>query len=326
MQISLPPYRVDAMHSTIAAAPPWHVTDYGIDAAHPKTTGKGVVVGIVDTGLDKIHAAGMFKDALIEAKDFTGSPKGWFDAHGHGSHCASIVLSCAPGVRFVIAKGLGDSGGGSDTGIAAAVRWCRDRGANIISMSLGSPQMSPTIEAACAEVAKTCLIFAATGNEGGRVGWPGASQHVVGVGAIDRSKRKANFSNYGEPCETVAPGVKIMGAYRNGGYAELSGTSMATPWAAGCAALRIELEKSLTTTKQMLALLPKVCDDLGERDRDHMTGWGVFNIPKLIAVGNPAQPGTDCLDLALRLIDSFSPEQKALLDQLTVRARAATKP
>jgi subtilisin family serine protease len=119
--------------------------EWGIQAVQAHTSsfdGSGIVVAVLDTGIDKTHAA--FAGATIVEKDFTGAGNG--DVHGHGTHCAGTIFGRdVGGVRIGVARGvekaligkvLGPQGGSSDK-IAEAILWAVDGGANVISMSLG---------------------------------------------------------------------------------------------------------------------------------------------------------------------------------------------
>jgi subtilisin family serine protease len=118
----------------------WGVKAVGADTS--PFSGDGIVVAVLDTGIDASHPA--FADVDIIEKDFTGEGNG--DQHGHGTHCAgtifgrttdSIRIGVAPGVkRALIGKVLGAQGGSSDQ-IVRAIQWAVDNGANVISMSLG---------------------------------------------------------------------------------------------------------------------------------------------------------------------------------------------
>lgn len=119
--------------------------EWGIEAvaAHTSTfDGKGIVVAVLDTGIDKSHAA--FAGVTLVEKDFTGGGDG--DVHGHGTHCAGTIfgrdvdgrrIGIARGInKALIGKVLGPGGGSSDV-IAQAILWAVDSGAHVISMSLG---------------------------------------------------------------------------------------------------------------------------------------------------------------------------------------------
>lgn len=119
----------------------WGVSAVGADTC--PHTGEGIVVAVLDTGIDASHPA--FAGVELVQKDFTGEGNG--DMHGHGTHCAGTIfgrkvhgmrIGVAPGVRkALIGKVLGIQGGASSGELAKAVLWAVDEGANIISMSLG---------------------------------------------------------------------------------------------------------------------------------------------------------------------------------------------
>ncbi len=119
----------------------WGIAAVGADRSN--FTGKGVVVAVLDTGIDASHPA--FAGMEIEQQDFSGDGNG--DRQGHGTHCAGTIfgrdvdgvrIGVAPGVeRAVIGKVLGDNGGGDSEMILEGINWALSRGANIISMSLG---------------------------------------------------------------------------------------------------------------------------------------------------------------------------------------------
>ncbi len=123
-----------------AAGTAWGVSAVGADTS--PFTGDGIVVAVLDTGIDATHPA--FAGVEIVQQDFTGEGDG--DQHGHGTHCAGTIfgrttggkrIGVAPGVKkALIGKVLGEQSGGSDQ-IASAVQWAVDNGANVISMSLG---------------------------------------------------------------------------------------------------------------------------------------------------------------------------------------------
>jgi subtilisin family serine protease len=135
------PLDVEAVDARPAATEvAWGVKAVGADTS--SFSGAGIVIAVLDTGIDKNHPA--FAGVQITEKDFTGEGNG--DNHGHGTHCAGTIfgrttasrrIGVAPGVKkALIGKVLGKQGGGSDT-IANAIQWAVENGANVISMSLG---------------------------------------------------------------------------------------------------------------------------------------------------------------------------------------------
>jgi len=212
-----------------------------------QTRGEKVRVAILDTGVDPDHPD--LEDALVATKDFTG--EGIEDLHGHGTHCAGIVaarandigfVGAAPLAGLVVGKVLRNSGSGSLDWAAKGIDWAVAEGADIISLSLGSRSGSETLHRAVHRaLAEGRIVVAAAGNSGAlftnAIGYPGRYGSVLTVAAHDRQGQPSGFSSQGGEIDFMAPGQEIWSTYRQGGYAKLSGTSMAAPFVAGVAAL-----------------------------------------------------------------------------------------
>ncbi|WP_216320821.1 S8 family serine peptidase [Deinococcus aestuarii] len=234
-------------------------------------TGAGVKVAVIDTGVDLAHP-----DLTVlpgNAVSFVPEEPTADDGHGHGTHCAGVVAGraspgvgvrygVAPDVTLLVAKALNRQGRGADDGIIDAVAWAEDQGADVISLSLGSPRAAgepadETFEVVAARLLERgVLLVAAVGNESDRprhvapVGHPAACPSVLGVAAVDGRDRVAGFS-CGDvdgigAVDLAAPGVGILSAWRGQGYRRVSGTSMATPHVAGVAALHAQGDPGLT--------------------------------------------------------------------------------
>ncbi len=237
--------------------------------------GTGMRIGICDTGLDKDHPD--VKGRVLGTKDFTG--EGDYDGNGHGTHVATIAVGngsasdgkyrgAAPEASVFMAKGLKSDGTGMASDIAEGIEWLADQDVQAISLSLGGKAqagvhdiLQQTVEAA---VDAGVVVFCAAGNEGPAhktIATPGVSPKVITVGATDDSDHIADFSSRGPTPDgvtkpdIVAPGVNIIAGRANGTslghvidqyYTELSGTSMATPLAAGCSLLLLQKEPSLS--------------------------------------------------------------------------------
>ncbi len=235
--------------------------------------GTGIIVGIVDTGIDKGHES--FKRTSIVAwRDFIDNRDDPYDDHGHGSHVAGIIAGTgdikggAIGVELVVAKALDRDGAGTDADVASAIDWCVDEGAHVICLSLGGEprllNLGDQTRSACADaIDQGVIVVAAAGNDGenddGEVSSPANYPKVIAVGAIDRNKRIASFSSQGDnegdipfipeeedredpdkKPECVAPGVDITSCWKGGDYVKASGTSQATAFVAAIVALELD--------------------------------------------------------------------------------------
>lgn len=250
-----------------APAPPdestmtWGLQVVGIDEDTP--TGAGSRIAVLDTGIDLEHPD--FSGRRIVTSSFV-SGQSVQDGHGHGTHC--IGTSCGPrapetGPGYGIAsdaviyagKVLGDDGSGTDGGILEGLSWAVENGCHVVSMSLGAPTSpgepySQVFErAARRAMRRGTLIVAAAGNESNRsagtvapVSHPANCPSIMAVGAVDSGGAIADFSSgtvdtVGQ-VDVVGPGVDVYSAWPvPERHRRLSGTSMATPHAAGVAAL-----------------------------------------------------------------------------------------
>lgn len=227
-------------------------------------TGLGVRVAIVDSGIDLDHPD--LAPNIIAGFDAIRGGNG-DDDNGHGSHVAGTVaavnnsigvVGVAPQASLIAVKVLARNGSGWSEDIAEGIDWAVNSGqADVINMSLGSSSPSSLIQTAVERAAAAgVVIVCAAGNEGpgdNTVGWPAAFPECIAVSAwtdldgtstdIDGSgtdESLASFSSRGAEVEVTAPGVKIYSTYKDGSYATLSGTSMASPHAAGVVALLIQ--------------------------------------------------------------------------------------
>src|SRR5262245_804180 len=215
--------------------------------------GAGIKVAVLDTGFDLGHPE--FAGRPIVSKSFVGQPVQ--DLHGHGSHTAGTA--CGPksppgtiqryGIGFktqmFIGKVLTNSGSGTQAQVLAGMNWAIANKCPVISMSLGAPiPVQPSYTAAgTAALNNGCLIVAAAGNASNRpsniqpAGAPANSPTIMSVAALDSALKVAVFSNGGK-IDIAGPGVNTFSSWpRPVLHKTISGTSMATPHVAGCAAL-----------------------------------------------------------------------------------------
>jgi subtilisin family serine protease len=236
--------------------------------------GKGVLIGLLDTGVDASHPDLKGKvrhwaefDSL-GAKKPNSKPR---DSDEHGTHCAGTLVGgaasgrrvgVAPEARLAAALALDGEEGGTDAQILAGIQWAVETGVDVISMSLGGLWMDAETPPTYTEAIYTCNeagipVVAAIGNEGQETtGSPGNDLFALSVGAIDQKGRVAGFSGgrtqiireseyidsaylplpYSKP-DLSAPGVAVYSSVPNAKWKAFNGTSMAAPHVAGGIAL-----------------------------------------------------------------------------------------
>jgi hypothetical protein len=218
-------------------------------------SGAGIRVAVLDTGLDLGHPD--FAGRPIVSASFVGQPVQ--DLHSHGTHC--IGTACGPkapagstpryGIAYrapiFVGKVLSNSGSGATAGVLAGMNWAIANRCVVISMSLGSqaPVQAAYTAAGNAALNKGCLMVAASGGAAANTGSPANSPSIMAVASLDQTLTPSAFSAFGK-IEIAAPGRDIFSSVpRPTRYGIKSGTSMATPHVAGCAALWAETSTSL---------------------------------------------------------------------------------
>lgn len=294
------------------------------------TRGKGIVVAVIDTGIDFNHAAlgGGFGPSfrVIGGHDFVNNDDDPMDDFGHGTHVAGIiggngggVLGVAPEVSFLAYKVLDASGNGLESTILAGIERAADPNgdgnpadhADVANMSLGGSGTpdSPISKAVDTASAAGVVFCVAAGNSGAfyTISSPANAPSAIAVGATDLNDNIAIFSSEGpvdgtfaiKP-EVVAPGLNIVSAKAGGGTVSESGTSMATPHVAGVAALIRSLHHDWSVS-DIKAAIVETADVLGN---DVMTeGAGRVNALSAATDDLVATPST----LSLGLDDGSSP-------------------
>jgi subtilisin family serine protease len=254
-------------------------------------TGRNVTVAVVDTGVDHTH---LDLDANIwtnsrevsgngvddDGNGFVDDMRGWnfvsnsnnaMDDQGHGTHVAGTiagenngtgVTGVAYDAKIMPVKVLNSRGSGSSESVAAGIRYAAANGADVINLSLGSDFPSSPIEQAVRYATEQgSVVVMASGNSAGAApGYPAryATQYGISVGAVDRNRSLAYFSNRAGSDSrlqhVVAPGVNVYSTLPGNRYASYNGTSMATPHVAGVAALMLSANSNLTPeqTRQMI--------------------------------------------------------------------------
>ncbi len=251
----------------------------GLLEAHTKLAprlGDGVVVAVIDTGLDLNHP--VFTDRLVPGWDFLdgdarAQDEGVGDNYGHGTAVAGVVLQVAPLAKIMPLRVL-DAGGQGDTDdLVLAINWAVEHGAKVINVSLGAQQTSVAVEKVL-EKAKNrgVAVVASSGNSGDKnVTFPASGalkesykSALVSVGSVNANDEKSTFSTYRKDMvEIVAPGEAVFTAYPDSRVIYWSGTSFAAPMVSGALALALgqpNLDKKVAELPNLVT--EKVMDKL----------------------------------------------------------------
>lgn len=253
-----------------------------------------ITVAVVDSGIDETHPD--LVDAIADYKNFLkGSKK---DFVGHGTHVAGIIgatadnglgISGVCGAKILALKALPRDGEEFDApAYYRALRYVIGR-AQVLNLSLGGEKDPAEIDVLDDVIAAGVVVVAAMGNEyqeGNPTEYPAAIPEVCAVGASNELDRRADFSNTGRHIDLVAPGVGILSTtpmykYDDDGekqYDSWDGTSMATPFVAGAAALVLARFPG-STPAQVIRTLTSSCDRVaGAKKGSTAYGAGRLNI------------------------------------------------
>lgn len=251
-----------------------------------------VLVCIIDSGYSGNHPD-LPHGAQVQGSDNAGTGSWSSDENGHGTHVAGTIAAVGgndmgvigvlpnQSVPLHIIKVFGADGWAYSSNLVGALNACKQGMSNrgftrmVINMSLGGSVPSKTEEQAFNQAySQNVLSVAAAGNSGNTSkSYPASYSSVVSVAAIDANKQRASFSQRNDQVELAAPGVSVLSTVPSG-YANYSGTSMATPHVAGVAAL-VWSQRLECSNDQLRQILRSSAQDLGALGRDTSYGYGL---------------------------------------------------
>ncbi|MFD3382055.1 MULTISPECIES: S8 family peptidase [unclassified Streptomyces] len=275
--------------------PPWGLDrvdqqDLPLDSSYtwPESAGRGVTAYVIDTGVRITHKD--FGGRASHGWDFVDNDATAQDGQGHGTHVAGTIAGTTYGVakqaNVVAVRVLDDNGAGTLSQVIAGIDWVTKnaRKPAVANMSLGG-LADPQLDAAVRNsIASGVTYTVAAGNDGlpASLSSPARVKEAVTVGASDKKDARADFSNWGARLDLFAPGVNVTSASNasDTGRATFSGTSMASPHAAGAAALYLADHAWATPADVSKALV-------GRAASGKMSNTGLGSPNKLLQVDNP---------------------------------------
>ncbi|MEU7301872.1 type VII secretion-associated serine protease mycosin [Streptomyces sp. NPDC007189] len=317
------PARADDGQCTFPSKPyagrPWALQRVNLDELWAMSTGKGVRVAVIDTGVDvknrqltKAVDASRGKN-LLPAKNSKGEKidrgnnSGTTDTVGHGTRVAGIIaarpmkgtgfVGLAPDATIIPIKQNDAEGDGTANTLAQAVMDAVHAGAGVINISQDTanalnPQNSTLKDAIDYALAHKVVVVASAGNDGlggnVKVTYPASYPGVLAVAASDRNNERAPFSQSGDFVGVAAPGVDMISTVPGGGHCSDNGTSFSAPYVAGVAAL-LKAKYPDWTAQEIVAQI----EQTAERSipgHDRLVGWGVVDPVKALTDVDPEHP------------------------------------
>lgn len=287
------------------------LTDYRIVDAWKQSTGSGVTVAVIDTGVDGTHPD--LVDNVLEGYDASGegSPNGWQGLGvepmhgtevasliaGHGHNVSGIpkiagqpgkpagVIGVAPDAKIlpISLNMVSNAEKSIDEQIPAAVRYAVDHGAQVINLSIGSNKTTwpkSWDDAFAYAEEKGVVVVASAGNRGSgitQVGAPATIPGVLTVGGVDRQREASKGSStQGISIGVTAPSNNMIAAAPGNKYMIWSGSSASAPLVSGLAAL-IKSKYPNLSAAQIIQRITESADDTGAAGRDPVYGFGIIN-------------------------------------------------
>ncbi|ANE49033.1 hypothetical protein SY83_18965 [Paenibacillus swuensis] len=263
---------------------PWGIACVGAPRAWKGSlSGSEVRIAVLDTGIAKhpdLSVSGRFSTLDFKEKKL--------DGNGHGTHVSGTaaalnnkigVVGVSPAVRLYGVKVLDSNGEGYVSDLVEGIAWCMKHGIQVVNMSLGTVEGSRALKAIVRKAhRKGVVIIASAGNEGNEaasIDYPAKYKETIAVAASDRKNRVAGYSSRGAGVDVTAPGTDVLSTSSSGGYTRMSGTSMATPHAAGTAALMLSAIPRLSASgvKALLRRTARNLKGYGARSQ----GAGLIN-------------------------------------------------
>ena len=291
--------------SASSAAVPWAQQQLQPQRAWPLTRGDGVVVAVVDSGVD--GTVPQLRGRVLSGVDVVTGGRADSDCVGHGTFVAGIIAAAsrpdsglagiAPEATVLPVRitSSADSDEVSARTLAAGIRTAVDRGARVVNVSASTLTPAPELTAAVAYAADRDVVVVASSANGAAendpVTYPAAYPSVIAVGAVDAAGERARFSQSGPYLSLAAPGVDVVSLGPGGpGHWQGSGTSYAAAFVSGAAALVRAYHPDLSA-EQVAHRLKITATAPAAALPDPELGWGVVDPVTAVSALLPEERG-----------------------------------
>lgn len=253
-----------------------------------------VTVAVVDTGIDAAHPD--LQGRVLPGYNTIEDKADGTDDEGHGTHVAGIIgavrgngigVAGVAGnmpVKLLPIKVLDSEGSGTSLSVAAGIEKATEMGADVINMSLGGEGYSRLMHEAIKKANdKGIVVVVSAGNEKTNTinYYPAGLSEVITVASVGEKLQSSNFSNYGTEVDIAAPGEQILSTVLQGNYEKMNGTSMATPFVSGAAAVLKSIHPDWSGEKIRTALLES-SKDIAAKGIDPRTGYGLLQLDQAL--------------------------------------------
>jgi Subtilase family len=264
----------------------------GAIEAHRLATGNGVIVAVIDSGVDQNHPD--LAGAIADSYDAASAER----PHPHGTGMAGAiasrgnVLGIAPGAELLTVRAFSANSGsaeGTTLNIIKGLDWAAEKGARVVNMSFAGPADPRLRDALTKAIAKGMVLIAAAGNAGPNSPplYPAADPGVIAVTAVDASGVLFSGANRGKYIAVAAPGVDVLVPAPDASYQLTTGTSVAAAEVSGVVALLLERNPRLTA-KDVRRILMRSAKHLGPRGSEREYGAGLVNALQAVTAARAA--------------------------------------
>jgi len=278
----------------------------GLGPAHGVSIGSGIIVAVLDSGIDAAHEA-LAEMVLPNGYNFVDQNSDVSDVGngidddgdgdidemtGHGTVVAGIVAMVAPGAAILPVKVLNSDGGGTTFRTAQGIYYAVDQGAHVINLSLGTQSNNQILRNAVEAARQAGVsVVASAGNQNRQhpAQMPAGDENAIGVAATDEGDVKGDFSNYGSHIGLSAPGTNVVSTMPQDAYAMCSGTSLSAAFVSGAVAL-VKATDPQAPPEQIETTLLETTADLDAPNPDYAGMLGTGRLSAAAAVGAVPDP------------------------------------